>query len=280
MSCKIIAEIGINHNGSIDIAKKLIDVAVDAGADYAKFQKRTIEKVYTAEYLLQPRESPWGKTQRDQKEGLELSMEQYVELKDYCEKKGIDMMVSCWDTDSQIAISKLKLKANKIASPMIACKNLLNKVAQEMKYTYISTGMSCEAMIEDAVNIFREKGCPFELMHCVSTYPLKPENANLKRMATLKRKFMCDVGYSGHEVGLTISLIAVSLGATSLERHITLDRSMYGSDQSASIEAHGLKKLVRDIKLLKGCLGDGSIDSLPEEIEMAKKLRAHIVSIK
>tara|TARA_A100001015_G_scaffold303690_1_gene393743 strand:+ start:874 stop:1707 length:834 start_codon:yes stop_codon:yes gene_type:complete len=277
MSIFIIAEIGINHNGSLDICKKLIDIAKSAGCDAVKFQKRTLNKVYSKEQLSSYRESPWGKTFYEQKNGLEFGLKEYKSIDTYCKKKNIYWFASAWDIDSQKFLNKFKTKFNKIASAMIVDKKFLDFVAKQRKHTFISTGMSNMKIIDDAVKIFKKRKCSFELMHCVSTYPLKDETANLKFINTLKKKFKCKVGYSGHESGLAISIAASAFGLTSLERHITLDRSMYGSDQSASIEPNGLKSLVDSVRKVEKALGNGKKVFLPEEKEMAKKLRAHLI---
>lgn len=269
----IITEIGINHNGDINIAKKLIDVAAFAGCDAVKFQKRTIDVVYTKELLNSYRESPWGETQRAQKEGLEFGKKEYDEIDRYCTEKGIEWYASSWDIDSQLFLRKYNLRHNKIASAMLTNVKLLETVAEEKKYTFISTGMSTMAEIEKAVDIFRKHNCPFELMHCNSSYPMKNEEANLRCIITLREKFGCNVGYSGHETGLQISIAAVTLGATSLERHITLDRAMYGSDQAASLEPQGLLRLVRDVRVIEQALGDGVKCVYEGEKANLKKLR-------
>lgn len=277
MSIFIIAEIGINHNGSLDICKKLIDTAKSAGCDAVKFQKRTLNKVYSKEQLSSYRESPWGKTFYEQKNGLEFGLKEYKSIDTYCKKKNIYWFASAWDIDSQKFLNKFKTKFNKIASAMIIDKKFLDFVAKQKKHTFISTGMSNMKIIDEAVKIFKKRKCSFELMHCVSTYPLKDETANLKFINTLKKKFKCKVGYSGHESGLAISIAASAFGLTSLERHITLDRSMYGSDQSASIEPNGLRSLVDSVRKVEKALGNGKKVFLPEEKEMAKKLRAHLI---
>jgi N-acetylneuraminate synthase len=276
MSLFLIAEIGINHNGDIEIAKQLIDVAVNAGADAVKFQKRTLELVYTKEFLDSQRESPWGKTQRDQKKGLEFGSEEYGEIDRYCKKKGIEWFASAWDLESQKFLRQFDLKHNKIASAMIVYEDLLRAVASEKKYTFISTGMSTVKDIDRAVEIFKSAGCPFELMHCVSTYPMDDEDANLGRINSLRARYGCQVGYSGHEVGLAVSYAAAALGITSLERHITLDRAMYGSDQAASIEPAGFTQLAGAVRKIQKAMGNGEIDIHPKEVPIAKKLRAHI----
>lgn len=276
MSIYIIAEIGINHNGEMGIAKELIDVAADAGADAVKFQKRTLDLVYTREFLDSPRESPWGTTQREQKAHLEFDFDGYAEIDSYCRGKGIEWMASAWDLESVGFLQQFDTKRNKIASAMLVYEDLLRAVAAEGKHTFISTGMSKEAEIQKAVDIFREAGCAFELMHCVSTYPMVDEDANLRRIHTLRERFQCDVGYSGHEVGLSVSYAAAALGITSLERHITLDRAMYGSDQAASVEPAGFKTLVGGVRKIEEAMGDGSLEPHEKEIPVAKKLRAHL----
>ena len=238
----ITAEIGINHNGDISIAKKLIEIAKNAGCDAVKFQKRDVEKVYSKEILNQPRESPWGTTQRDQKLGLELSLTEYSTIDKYCKKKRIPWFVSCWDVGSQIQMRKFKSKYNKVASAMLVHNKLLKTIAEEKKYTFISTGMSTLKDIEKAVKIFR--------------------------------KFKCKVGYSGHETGSYLICVAATLfGATSIERHITLDRTMYGSDQAASLEPGGLFRLVRDLKELEKIIGDGKKRIWDSELPAKEKLR-------
>ena len=270
----ITAEIGINHNGDISIAKKLIDIAKNAGCDAVKFQKRDVEKVYSKEILNQSRESPWGTTQREQKLGLEFSLKEYSTINKYCKKKRIPWFVSCWDVGSQIQMRKFKTKYNKVASAMLVHNKLLKTIAGEKKYTFISTGMSTLKDIEKAVKIFRKFKCPFELMHSHSAYPMNPEEANLKLISVLKNKFKCKVGYSGHETGsYLICVTAALLGATSIERHITLDRTMYGSDQAASLEPGGLFRLVRDLREIENILGDGKKRVWDSELPAKEKLR-------
>jgi N-acetylneuraminate synthase len=270
----ITAEIGINHNGDISIAKKLIEIAKNAGCDAVKFQKRDVEKVYSKKILNQPRESPWGTTQRDQKQGLELSLKEYSTIDKYCKKKRIPWFVSCWDVGSQIQMRKFKTKYNKVASAMLVHNKLLKTIAEEKKYTFISTGMSTLKDIEKAVKIFRKFKCPFELMHSHSAYPMNPKEANLKLISVLKNKFKCKVGYSGHETGsYLICVTAALLGATSIERHITLDRTMYGSDQAASLEPGGLFRLVRDLREIENIIGDGKKRIWDSELPAKEKLR-------
>jgi len=274
----IVAEIGINHNGNLEIAKKLIDVAVSAGCDAVKFQKRTINKVYSKELLDSPRDSPWGTTQREQKEGLEFSSSQYKEIDKYCKQKKISWYLSCWDVDSQVEMRKFKTKYNKVASAMIVHTKLLEKIAEEKKHTFISTGMSTINDISKAIKIFKKYKCPFELMHSHSSYPMSISEANLKVIQTLKNKFKCNVGYSGHESSAYLVCIsAVLQGATSIERHITLDRTMYGSDQAASLEPEGLFRLVRDVRALDLILGDGKKKIWDSEKPAMKKLRERLV---
>ena len=276
MSIIIIGEIGINHNGDMAICKQLIDVAKDAGADCVKFQKRDINKVYTQEFLDSSRESPWGTTQREQKMGLEFDKNQYDEISQYCKKKNIEWFASAWDLNSQKFLQQYDCKYNKVASAMIIHEDLLKMIAREGKHTFISTGMTTYDDIQKAVNIFKGENCPFELMHTVSTYPMKDENANLNMINTLRDKFKCDIGYSGHEVGLAISYAAAALGISSLERHITLDRSMYGSDQSASIEPIGIRSLVGGVRKIEKAMGDGIKRVIEEEKPVAENLRQHI----
>ena len=272
----ITAEIGINHNGDMSICKQLIDVAADAGCDAVKFQKRNINEVYTQEFLASSRESPWGTTQREQKEGLEFDFDQYKEIDSYCKEKGIEWFASAWDLKSQEFLRKFNCNYNKVASAMIVYEELLKKIAEEKKHTFISTGMSDFSDIQKAVDIFNSAECPFELMHTVSTYPMKDEDANLKVIETLRDKFNCNVGYSGHEAGLAISYAAAALGISSLKRHITLSRAMYGSDQSASVEPNGLRQLVGGVRKIEKALGDGKKKIIEAEKPIAKKLREHI----
>lgn len=273
----IIAEIGINHNGDINLAKKLILSAKKAGADAVKFQKRDIESVYSKEFLESFRESPWGKTQRKQKEGLEFNLSEYKKLYSLCAKNNIEMFFSAWDFKSIGFISKFNIKYNKIASAMLIDENFLKKIAEMKKYTFISTGMSDLKTIKKAVEIFKKAKCKFELMHCVSTYPAQDNSLNLKAIQTLSDKFNCNVGYSGHETGVVTSVAAVAMGATSIERHITLDRTMYGSDQSASLEIRGFTEMVSQIRKIELALGNGKRDKVSKDEKLiAKKLREHI----
>ena len=268
------AEIGINHNGDLEIAKKLIGVAVEAGCDAVKFQKRAIEKVYSKAVLDTPRESPWGKTTREQKLGLEFEKAEYDIIDQYCKEKNIEWYASSWDIDSQLFLQNYNLKHNKVASAMLTNHKLLEVIAKERKPTFISTGMSTMDEIKDAVRIFEKYDCKFSLQHSNSSYPMKEEEANLNCITTLQKEFKCDVGYSGHETsGYLVCVSAVILGAKSIERHITLDRSMYGSDQAASLEPIGLKRVVNDIRRIEAILGDGEKRVWSSEIPVMKKLR-------
>lgn len=269
----ITAEIGINHNGDLNIAKQLIDWAYLSGCDAVKFQKRTVDKVYTKEYLDSYRESPWGTTQRAQKEGLEFGKEEYDAIDAYCREKNIEWYASAWDVESQIFLRQYDLKHNKIASAMLTDMEFLQAVAEKKKHTFIATGMSTYEEIDAAVEVFEKNRCPYELLHCNSTYPMKNEDANLMMIPALRERYGVDVGYSGHETGRIVSLSAAALGATSLERHITLDRAMYGSDQAASLEADDFQRLVKDIRVIEKALGDGRKVLTEAEAAVRKKLR-------
>ena len=275
-----ISEIGINHNGDLSIAKKMIDASVEAGADAVKFQKRDIDIVYSKEQLQKLRTSPFGTTEREQKEGLEFNEKEYDEIDKYCREKNIIWFSSAWDVNSLKFLDKYNSKYNKIASAMLVDEFFLNEVAKRKKHTFISTGMSNFEMIDVAVKIFKKNECTFELMHCISAYPFDNEKANLNMIGILKDRYKCDVGYSGHEKGgKLISLAAVCLGSTSLERHLTLDRTMYGSDQSASITPIGFKSLIDEARILEKALtGNQEKIIIDEEKPVAQKLRAHIKS--
>jgi N-acetylneuraminate synthase len=272
-----IAEIGINHNGDLNIAKNLIDNSKKAGFDLVKFQKRDVLKVYSKEILDTPRKSPWGTTTREQKFGLEFEKKQYDEIDAYCKKINIGWFASAWDLKSLDFLDSYDMKYYKIPSAMIVDKNFLKSVAKKGKYTFISTGMSSLDDIDAAVKIFKFEGCKFEIMHCVSTYPMRVELANLLTINALKKRYNCKVGYSGHESGLAVSYAASMLGISSLERHVTLDRSMTGSDHSTSLEMKGMTDLISVIKKMQCALGTNKIGHIfDEEIPIAKKLRAHI----
>lgn len=268
-----IAEIGINHNGDLDLAYKLIDIAKRCGCDSVKFQKRDIYKVYSEKYLKEKRESPWGNTQLDQKKGLEFSEKDFDKINDYCKKKEIEWFASAWDENSLDFLDKYKLKHNKVASAMTTNLSFLNFVAKKKIHSFVSTGMCSIEDITKAVNVFVKNNCPFTLMHSVSIYPCPEEKLNLINIPYLKKKFNCDVGYSGHEVSVSPSIVAVALGASCIERHITLDRSMYGSDQSASLEEAGLSRLVNSVKKINKIIGKEKTNMIEGEELVAKKLR-------
>ena len=277
MSIFLIAEIGINHNGDLNIAKKLIDSAVDAGFDAVKFQKRNVEKVYSKEFLDSPRASPWGTTQRDQKLGLEFGKREYQEINRYCKEKKIKWSASAWDLESQEFIASFDVEFNKLASPMLGHKPLVKKIAIERKKTFISTGMATLTELDEVIDIFKKEKCPFEIMHCNSTYPLPVDEANIMCIQTLKKRYNCNVGYSGHESTLLqVCVTAAALGATSIERHITLDRAMYGSDQAASIEIGALKNFVTTIRMVPRIKGDGIKRITNKEEIIRKKLRVKV----
>ena len=270
----ITAEIGINHNGELKIAKELIKMAKSCGCNAVKFQKRTVEKSYSKEILDLPRDSPWGTTTRDEKLHLEFGKSEYDEIDKFCLTESIEWFASSWDIDSQEFLRQYDLNHNKVPSAMLTNLELLDYIAQEKKPTFISTGMSTISETRNAVEIFKKYECPFELMHTNSSYPMKYEEANLNCIKTLKKEFDCKVGYSGHEVGASLVCVsAVLLGATSVERHITLDRTMYGSDHAASLEPAGLQRLVRDIRLLDIIKGDGIKNVWPSELPKLKRLR-------
>ena len=273
MSVFVIGEIGINHNGDIKIAKKLINGAVKAGANAVKFQKRTISVVYSQEELDKPRESPFGTTNREQKNGLEFTRKEYDVIDRYCKKKGIEWLASAWDIESQIFLRRYDNKYNKVASALLTHSELLNVIASEKKHTFVSTGMSTLDEIGEAVKIFKIHNCPFELLHCNSTYPMKNEDANLAAIETLREEFGCDVGYSGHEAGRIVSVAAAAMGVSTIERHITLDKAMYGSDQAASLEITDFKRLIKDIRTVEDAMGSPEIIVYETEVPIKQKLR-------
>jgi N-acetylneuraminate synthase len=269
----VIAEVGINHNGDMSVAKQLIDMAVDTGCDAVKFQKRTIDLVYTAEVLDASRESPWGNTQRDQKQGLEFTLEQYQEIDRYCRDKGILWSASAWDIPSLEFLDGFYPPFHKIASAMLTHRPFTEAVARKGRLTLVSTGMATIEIIDEVVGIFKSAGTPFVLLHTVSTYPSPESDLNLSMIHTLLERYKVPVGYSGHEPSVSPSIVAAVLGATVIERHITIDRSMYGSDQAASLEANGLRQLVTTLRKIPGMLGTGEKDWAPGEKAVAEKLR-------
>ena len=269
--CYVVAEIGINHNGDIDLAKKLINVAIGADCDAVKFQKRTIDVVYTPEELAKPRESPFGNTNGDLKRGLEFGREEYEELDRYCREVKIDWFASCWDEASVDFIAQFQVPCFKIASASITDDNLLRHTRAVGKPIILSTGMSTMEQIDRAVDILGKKD--LVILHACSTYPAYYEELNLKVMDVLRDRYGVPVGYSGHETGLPSSVAAAALGACIVERHITLDRSMWGSDHAASLEPNGITRLVRDIRLIEKSMGDGVKRVLEREQPIIKKLR-------
>lgn len=269
----VIGEIGINHNGDLDIAKQLIDMAKRCGCDAVKFQKRTLDIVYTQELLDSPRESPWGDTQRAQKEGLEFTEVNYDEIDAYCKQSDIDWFASAWDIPSQKFMRKYRLKYNKVASAMVTHPEFLEAVAEEKRPTFLSTGMCSYEEIDLAVAIFKKHDCPVTLLHTVSEYPAPDDVLNIACMHTLRSRYGLPVGYSGHESSVSPSVIAAAHGAVAIERHITLDRAMYGSDQSASLEEPGLREMVNMIRKVPMVLGDGKKRITVKESGVAEKLR-------
>ena len=267
----VTAEIGINHNGSVNIAKQLIDVAVEAGCDAVKFQKRTVDIVYTSEELAKPRESPFGDTNGDLKYGLEFGKEEYDEIDRYCKERGITWFASCWDEGSVDFIDQYDPPCYKIASASLIDDDLLMHTKSKGKPIMLSTGMSTMEQVKHAVNILGEDN--LILLHCTSTYPSKLEELNLNVIKNLKKEFDCLIGYSGHEIGVSSSIVAAVLGARVIERHITLDRAMYGSDQAASLEPQGIRKLARDLREIPIILGDGKKVVYESELPIIEKLR-------
>jgi len=272
----IIGEIGINHNGDINIAKQLIDMAKSTGCDAVKFQKRTIDLVYPKEQLESKRESPWGTTFRQQKEGLEFGEKEYDEIDRYCRQVGVDWLASAWDVPSQHFLRKYDLKYNKIASPMLGHADLLEAVAEEGRTTFISAGMSTWDDVDKAVAVFKRHRCPIILMHCVSEYPAQENLLNLRVLHEMRARYDCPVAYSGHEVTPIPSVIAAAMGACAIERHITLDRAMYGSDQAASLEKRGLEMMVGYTRTIPIVVGDGVKRVTDTEAGNAKKLRYYL----
>ena len=255
------------------LVRQLIDLAADKKCDAVKFQKRTIDIVYSPEVLAAPRESPWGSTQRAQKEGLELNREQYDEIDAYCRQKGLAWYASAWDIPSLHFLRPYKLAYNKIASPMLTHREFVDEVIAEKKLTFIGTGMSTYEDIDEVVERFRAGGCPFVLMYCVSEYPALNEILNLRQIVELRKRYACPVGYSGHEMTMVPGVIAVMLGAVSIERHVTMSHALYGSDQAASLEPRGLETLMNYLNAISVTLGDGQRRVTAAEMSNAKKLR-------
>ncbi len=272
--CWVVMEIGINHNGDIDICKKLIDIAVENGADAIKLQKRTVDVVYTAEELAALRENPFGPTNGDLKHGLEFGQEAYEEIDQYCKKRGIAWFASCWDEGSVDFIDQFDPPCYKIASASLTDANLLRHTCSKGKPLLISTGMSKPEEVRNAVKLVREQiGDKFILLHTISTYPSENADLNLKAIISLRNDFLVPIGYSGHERGVSPSIMATTLGSCVIERHFTLDRTMWGSDQAASLEPKGLSILIRDIRTWEIACGDGQKALHPKEVPIMKKLR-------
>jgi len=267
-----IAEIGINHNGDVEIAKRLIDAALLAGCDAVKFQKRTVDTVYTKEELLKPRENPFGPTNGDLKRGLEFGLNEYLEIDDYCKERGMIWLASPWDEASVDFLEAFNSPCYKVASASLTDDNLLRHIKSKDKPVILSTGMSDLNMIKHAVDVLGVRN--LIIMHATSTYPSKPEELNLSAILTLRNEFSgVPIGYSGHEVGISPTFAAVVLGACIVERHITLDRAMWGSDHAASVEPHGVKSLVSYIKAWEEAKGDGVIKIYDSEKPIIEKLR-------
>jgi len=271
LPCFVIAEIGINHNGCVKTAKKLIDLAAASGCSAVKFQKRTVDVVYTKEELAMPRTSPFGETNGDLKRGLEFGYEEYKQIDEYCKEKHIMWFASCWDEASVDFIDQFDPPCYKIASASLTDDNLLKYTKAKGKPILLSTGMSTMDEIRHAIDILGEDN--LVIYHCTSTYPSNSDETNLNAIKTFKKLFNCPIGYSGHERGVTPSVLAVALGANSVERHITVDRTNWGSDQAASLEMAGLYHMVRDIRQVPSLLGDGNKIVYPREMPIIDKLR-------
>ena len=269
--CYVIAEIGINHNGDVDLAKRLISVAVAAGCDAVKFQKRTVDVVYSAEELAKPRENPFGPTNGDLKRGLELDYYDYQEIDAYCRASKIAWFASCWDEQSVDFMERFNTPCYKIASASLTDDNLLRHTRATGKPIILSTGMSTIEQIDHAVDVLGKEH--LMLLHACSTYPAYYEELNLRAIPLMKNRYGVPVGYSGHETGIASTVAASVLGACCVERHITLDRSMWGSDHAASLEPNGIGRVVRDIRLVEQSMGDGVKRVYEREHPIIKKLR-------
>ncbi len=269
--CFIAAEVGINHNGDLDIARKLISAAVLAGCDAVKFQKRTVDVVYSPEDLARPRESPFGMTNADLKRGLEFGHERYEAIADICRGQKIMWYASCWDEGSVDFMEQFDPPCYKIAAASLTDDDLLRHHRKFGRPIMLSTGMSTQAEVDHAVEVLGKEN--LILLHCNSSYPARTDELNLRTIATLRNRYDIPVGYSGHEVGLATTLAAVVLGACLVERHITLDRAMWGSDQAASVEPHGMARLVRDIRSVEAARGDGVKRVYDSEVAVRAKLR-------
>ncbi|MBR1681603.1 N-acetylneuraminate synthase family protein [bacterium] len=269
--CFITAEIGINHNGSVNQAKALIDMAISVGCDAVKFQKRTVDIVYTAEELAKERQSIFGETNGDLKRGLEFGYNEYKQINEYCKQKGIIWYASCWDEQSVDFIEQFNPPCYKIASASLTDDKLLKYTKNKEKPIFLATGMSTMEQIQHAVDILGEDN--LIIYHCTSTYPTINEEINLNVITTLREKFNCPIGFSGHEKGILPSIMSVMLGANAVERHITTDRTLWGSDQAASLERDGIHRVVRDIRQINTILGDGVKKVYDSEKPIIKKLR-------
>ena len=269
--CFIVAEIGINHNGDVDLAKRLISVALAAGCDAVKFQKRTVEVVYSADELAKPRENPFGPTNGDLKYGLEFEQEDYEEIDAFCKSVKMMWFASPWDEGSVDFLQQFRIPVYKIASASLTDDNLLRHVRATGKPIILSTGMSTYAEIDHAVEVLDKED--LVLMHATSTYPATYSELNLRAIPTMASRYGVPVGYSGHETGIPTSVCAAALGACSVERHITMDRAMWGSDHAASLEPNGISRLVRDIRLWEQSKGDGIKRVYEREFPIIKKLR-------
>lgn len=267
----VIAEIGINHNGDIGLALRLIDAAATAGCNAVKFQKRTVAVVFSAEDLAKPRESPFGTTNGDLKHGLEFDESEYLAIDRHCRALGIPWFASCWDIDSVEFIERFDPPCHKVASACLTDDELLHRLRRTGRPILLSTGMSSQQQIDHAVEILGKED--LVLLHCTSTYPSKVNELNLNVITSFRRRYGVPVGYSGHEVGLAPTLAAVALGACVIERHLTLDRSLWGSDQSASVEPVGMMRLVKDVRAIESALGDGVKRVYENELPVRDKLR-------
>jgi N-acetylneuraminate synthase len=269
----LIAEIGINHNGDLDIARKLIDVAAKHGFEAVKFQKRTVDVVYSADELTRPRDSPFGTTNGDLKRGLEFGEREYASIDDYCRKVGMVWFASCWDEASVDFIERFHPPAYKVASASLTDDRLLQhtRATAGRRPILLSTGMSTLDQIDHAVKVLGREN--LVIVHTTSTYPADYQELNLRVIPSLRQRYELPVGFSGHESGIASSVASVALGACLVERHITLDRAMWGSDQAASLGPSGMEQLVRDVRLVETALGNGIKTVLEREIPIMKKLR-------
>ena len=270
----LIAEIGINHNGDLDLAKQIIDIAYESGCDFVKFQKRNPDVCVPQKIRNTLRDTPWGViTYLEYKKKIEFGLNEYIEIDKYCKNKGIEWSASAWDLESQDFINKFKVPFNKVASAMNTNLDFIEKVAKEGKLTFLSTGMSTLDDVKNSVDIFRSYNCPLILLHTVSTYPAKDEDLNLAVMKTLRTSFNLPVGYSGHESSVSPSVAAAALGAVVIERHITISRTMWGTDQAASLEANGLAQLAQILKRIPKIIGSPEKKFIESEKKVASNLR-------